>query len=303
MATINPHTTRATGTVLTAAIYNADHENHITNATALNTEHSGFIGDVVDDTTPQLGGPLDTNSKVVKFSKGADVASAAALSLGTDGNAFDITGTTTITSIDTVGIGTWVLLQFDGALTLTHHATDLILPGGANITTAAGDIALFYEYASGDWRCMLYTKAAGLILVDSDIGVTVQGYDVDTLFADTNDVLDAFFEGGNKDDGTQTSGTYIPTAPSGGGKNFTKVTLNGATTFAPPSPSGNNTSFKMVLLVTNGASAASLTTSGWDKFDPNGNYDTTSGNKFVFDITVIDDGGTEYSVCHVTPLQ
>lgn len=36
MAVINPHTTRATGTVLTAAIYNTDHQNHITNANALN---------------------------------------------------------------------------------------------------------------------------------------------------------------------------------------------------------------------------------------------------------------------------
>lgn len=38
MATINPHTTRATGTVLTAAIYNADHQNHIANANSLNAE-------------------------------------------------------------------------------------------------------------------------------------------------------------------------------------------------------------------------------------------------------------------------
>lgn len=38
MATVNPHTTRATGTVLTAAIYNADHQNHITNASAVNVE-------------------------------------------------------------------------------------------------------------------------------------------------------------------------------------------------------------------------------------------------------------------------
>jgi hypothetical protein len=38
MASINPHTTRATGTILTAAIYNADHQNHITNASNLNSE-------------------------------------------------------------------------------------------------------------------------------------------------------------------------------------------------------------------------------------------------------------------------
>jgi hypothetical protein len=36
MTAINPHTTRATGTILTAAIYNFDHNNHIANATALN---------------------------------------------------------------------------------------------------------------------------------------------------------------------------------------------------------------------------------------------------------------------------
>ena len=94
--------------------------------------------------------------------KGSDIASATSLTLGKDGNLFDVTGTTTITSIGTQGIGSLITLQFDGALTFTHHATDLILPGGANITTAAGDIATLYEYASADWRCVNYSKASGL---------------------------------------------------------------------------------------------------------------------------------------------
>lgn len=98
----------------------------------------------------------------LKLSKGADVASAAALTLGSDGNFFDVTGTTTITSIGSVGVGTHIVLQFDGVLTLTHDATDLILPGGANITTAAGDVASFVEYASGDWLCTGYTLASGI---------------------------------------------------------------------------------------------------------------------------------------------
>ncbi len=84
-------------------------------------------------------------------SKGADVASANALTLGTDGNFFDITGTTAITSITTLGIGSVVRLQFDGALVLTHHNTDLILPGATNITTATGDVATLVEYAAGKW--------------------------------------------------------------------------------------------------------------------------------------------------------
>lgn len=95
------------------------------------------------------------------FAKGADVASATALTLGGDGNYFDITGTTTITSITTIGVGTIIKLHFDGILTLTHHATDLVLPGAANIITAAGDEAEFVEYAAGDWRCTNYQRAAG----------------------------------------------------------------------------------------------------------------------------------------------
>lgn len=38
MATIIQHTTRAPGTILTAAIYNGDHQTHVTNADAINTQ-------------------------------------------------------------------------------------------------------------------------------------------------------------------------------------------------------------------------------------------------------------------------
>ena len=124
-------------------------------------DQGGGLTDIVNDTTPQLGGDLNANGNQVQLSKGADVASAATLPILTDGNYFDVTGTNTITAIaSTGGIGTQIKLHFDSALTLTHHATDLILPGGANITTAAGDEAEFVEYASGDWRCTSYTVAA-----------------------------------------------------------------------------------------------------------------------------------------------
>ncbi|MCP3679006.1 MAG: hypothetical protein GY782_01395, partial [Gammaproteobacteria bacterium] len=120
----------------------------------------GGMSDLIDDTTPQLGGDLDTNSMSIFWSKGADVASATELLVLTDGNSFDVTGTTAITSIeesaDAFGVGSIIMLEFDGILTLTHNASDLVLPGGANITTAAGDTAFFQKYASGDWRCVNY---------------------------------------------------------------------------------------------------------------------------------------------------
>lgn len=98
--------------------------------------------------------------QVFKSMKGADVASATTTTLGTDGDIFDITGTTTITAFTTRYAGSISVLHFDGALTLTHHATNLILPGGANITTAAGDEMIMYEYAAGTFRCLAYTKAS-----------------------------------------------------------------------------------------------------------------------------------------------
>lgn len=105
---------------------------------------------------------------VVQWKKGADVASAMALPLGNDGNYFDVTGTTIITSIVQTAVGgaavqagTIVKLHFDGALILAHHATDLILPGAANITTVAGMELEFINYAAGDWRCMTLPYSTG----------------------------------------------------------------------------------------------------------------------------------------------
>ena len=89
---------------------------------------------------------------------GADVSSAAALNVQIAGNIFDVTGTTGITSILTKGVGTVIVLQFDGIVVLTHHATNLML-GGSNVTTAAGNVLSFYEYEAGKWRLISSTAA------------------------------------------------------------------------------------------------------------------------------------------------
>lgn len=93
------------------------------------------------------------------YTKGSDIASASTADLAaatTEGLFHDITGTTTITSLGTVGAGVWKVIKFEGALTLTHNATSLILPGAANITTADGDVAIFVSEGSGNWRCVSY---------------------------------------------------------------------------------------------------------------------------------------------------
>jgi len=84
-------------------------------------------------------------TKIQRFTKGGDIASASPLVLDTDGNYFDVTGTTGFSQI-TCTAGDLFMLQFDGALVMTDGANlDL---GGDNITTAAGDRGLFYAIAT-----------------------------------------------------------------------------------------------------------------------------------------------------------
>lgn len=89
----------------------------------------------------------------------SDVASAATTDIGAVGNdRVRITGTTTITSFGTVA-NRLRIVHFAAALTLTHDVAALILPGGSDIVTAAGDCALFGSDASGNWRCFEYLRA------------------------------------------------------------------------------------------------------------------------------------------------
>jgi len=100
------------------------------------------------------------------YSQGADIASAATVVLDTStGDYVNITGTTGITAI-TLAQGQQRTVKFAGILTLTNGAS-LILPSGANITTAAGDTAVFRGEASGVVRCVAYTRADGRALIGS----------------------------------------------------------------------------------------------------------------------------------------
>ena len=102
----------------------------------------------------------DPGVSILNVTKGGDIASASPLVIDTDGNYFDVTGTTGYAAM-TVTAGRRFTLQFDGVLTMTHHATNLDLPGEANITTAAGDVAEFFSTGSDTVQCINYTKADG----------------------------------------------------------------------------------------------------------------------------------------------
>jgi hypothetical protein len=99
-------------------------------------------------------------SAAQRWAKGANLTAATTLTLGTDGNYYEVDGSTTITALSAQQAGAIVLLRFNNVLTFTHDAF-LRLPSEANITTAPGDVALMVSEGSGGWRCVLYGKANG----------------------------------------------------------------------------------------------------------------------------------------------
>ena len=124
------------------------------------------------DRIPSLKSPFDATGKgyltplqIVSGLAYVDVASATTTDIGAAASdKVRITGTVTITGLGTVAAGTQRSIRFAAALQLTYNATSLILPGAANITTAANDTAEFVSLGSGNWICISYKLASGLPL-------------------------------------------------------------------------------------------------------------------------------------------
>ena len=111
-------------------------------------------------------GVVNTFTATQSWAKGADITSAATLVLGTDGNFFDVAGSTGPITAITVPAGTLFMLQFDSTPTLTHHATNLNLPSGANIVAAAGDRLIGFATAANTVHVVAYIRATGGSLIN-----------------------------------------------------------------------------------------------------------------------------------------
>ena len=93
-------------------------------------------------------------------SKGANIASADPLVIGSGNNYFIVTGTTGFNDM-TVAANTHFFLEFAGALVMTHVGGALDLPSAAPITTVAGDVGEFFSTAANVVTCVNYTKVSG----------------------------------------------------------------------------------------------------------------------------------------------
>jgi hypothetical protein len=122
------------------------------------TDISGATGKVKDGDNALRS----VMAQIAAFTGSDTIASATTTDMSTvAGQYVTVTGITTVTGLGTIKAGWLKFLKFSGALILTHNATSLILPGAANITTAAGDVAVMVSEGSGNWRCLDYQRAAG----------------------------------------------------------------------------------------------------------------------------------------------
>lgn len=253
------------------------------NTTSAGTFGGAHIEDVLDDhetRVDQAEADISAleSATVGLREKGSDIASAGTISIG-DGDYFHVTGTTTITDIDfaTPRDGRPAWLIFDGILTLTHHATTLLLPGGANITTAAGDRALVIQDSSDNVYVAAYIRASGRALV-APANMAALDTEDQTLTGGARVTV--------KDLGNLSGNTITPDP---GDRPMQKITNNGAGTIAPGTNIGQYT-----LFVQNTTGAAVPTTSGWTKVV--GAFTNTTTHEFICSCVIAESGMSLLSI-------
>lgn len=158
----------------------------LSRATVLASSNSGSLVDFSAGTktvvTTLTAQEVNVASGLQQLDYSSDIASAATVDLGTaTGNSVTVThasGTTAITSfggaatVQKGGIVAVIPSISGGTLTVTHHATNMILLGGANITLASGDVLLMMKNhdSNAEWKQVGGWKADGTAWVVSSSG-------------------------------------------------------------------------------------------------------------------------------------
>lgn len=132
-----------------------------------------------DGTAWILEGVYDTTTHQFYSAIGggtATLASNTTVDLGSvNQSQITITGTNTINSFGSTALaGQIKFIRFTGIATITYNGVSLVLPGGGNITTAAGDSAWCVCQGGGNWIVAPYIKADGTAIAGGSGGSASQ---------------------------------------------------------------------------------------------------------------------------------
>lgn len=155
---------------------------------------------------------VNPNTKIVHFTEGSSVVSAATIDFWDQGgNTVHITGTTGITAFAAAPVvGDKRELIFDGVVTVTNSA-NLQLPGGNNFTTAVNDKFIVYADALTTFRVDIFKKNGEAVVSSGTIGLgsvagtnTITATASPTITAYENNRLYAFTMPGSPNTGAVT---------------------------------------------------------------------------------------------------
>lgn len=225
----------------------------------------------------------------------AERLAQAIAALGASGTAgeYGEVAITSVTSLDNSHAGKLIRADMSGG------AYDLDIPSGLT---------------KNRWVAIELTDASNALTLDAGGGVTIVGPTtistankvVTLVHTNTQDTYRVYtgveyvepgttrqitvgYSTAVSDQGTKSTGTWAPDEADGA---YQKIVNGGAFTLNPPT---NQTAVS--LLITNNASAGTITTSGFTQVV--GSFDTTDGNKFLCQIQKID----TVSILTIQPLQ
>lgn len=218
-------------------------------------------------------------------SQGNDVPTTTSIDLTLAGPFFNLTGTTTVTSI-TLGTGKNRSARASGVFQLTASA-NLVVNGSTSTsyTTAAGDYLIFEGGAAG----VVY---AWSVSITYPVSVANGGTGAANLNAfvraGVTNLLTVGYTVTPNNVGTVTTGTTTLNPALG---QLQYMTNNGASTIASPA-----SDCEIDLLITNSASAGSLTLTGFTVGSSTGSaLTTTNTSKFIMSVRRINSIST-YSI-------
>lgn len=167
-------TTQATNASNSATAAGTSATNASNSATAAGTSATNAATSATNAAASASSAAASAATGAQVFAAEATVASATTTDIGaaTSMNVL-ISGTTAITSFgSTAAAGVHRDVRMAAGLTLTYNATSLILPGAANIVTAAGDCFEAECLGSGNWVVRSYQRASGAPLALANASVT-----------------------------------------------------------------------------------------------------------------------------------